>query len=183
MRAIESLLAGLLGLAAVAASPLGRAEVTASGPSGFSLKTELTLAAKPDDAFTRFLRIGSWWSDAHTYSGKAVNMTLDAKPGGCFCERLPRGGFVKHMDVLFSAPGKGLRLGGGLGPLQDIGANGVLALTFKPEGEQTHLTMTYSVSGFAAGNRYPELAPLVDQVLTEQMARFKQFVDTGKPTG
>jgi hypothetical protein len=172
----------LLGLA-----PLARAEVTASGPPGFSLKIEVPVSARPDEVFTRFLRIGEWWSDAHTYSGKAANMTLDANPGGCFCERLPRGGFVRHMAVVFFAPGKTLRLEGGLGPLQGMGASGVLSFEFKPESAgpeaaATRLTVTYTVTGFAAGKGLAELAPAVDEVIAEQVARFKRFAETGKPT-
>jgi hypothetical protein len=181
MRQTKPLLAGISGLLAVLATAPGRAEVTASGLSGFSLKIEVPLADRPDDAFFAFLRIGRWWSDEHTYSGQAINMTLDAKPGGCFCERLPRGGFVRHMDVVYSAPGKGLRLSGGLGPLQDMGASGLLAIMFKPDGHDTRLIVTYTVSGFASGKGYAELAPVVDGVLTEQFARFKRFAETGKP--
>jgi hypothetical protein len=172
-----------LGLLAVLLPPAGRAEVTASGPSGFSLKIEVPVAAAPNEAFFGFLRIGRWWSDEHTYSGKAVNMTLEARPGGCFCERLPRGGFIKHMDVVYSAPGEGLRLSGGLGPLQPMGAGGLLAITFKPDGDHTRLIVTYTVSGFPGGMGFLELAPLVDRVLNEQLARFKRFAETGKPTG
>lgn len=168
---------------ALVASPAGWAEVTASGPSGFSLKTEVSLPGKPETAFASFLRVGQWWSDEHTYSGKATNMTLAAEPNGCFCERLPQGGFVKHMEVLYSAPGQALRLGGGLGPLQQMGATGVMTLIFKPEGDQVRLIMTYGVSGFAGDIGFAGIAPLVDRVLTEQLTRFKHFTETGKPTG
>jgi hypothetical protein len=177
----KPLLAGIVGLLAVLATPSGRAEVTASAPSGFSLKIETPLATAPNDAFFGFLQIGRWWSDEHTYSGKAVNMTLDARPGGCFCERLPHGGFVKHMDVVYSAPGSGLRLSGGLGPLQQMGAVGLMAVTFQPDGNGTRLIVTYTVTGFAGGKGYTEIAPAVDGVLAEQVRRFKRFAETGKP--
>jgi hypothetical protein len=186
MRRIKSLLTGISGLLAALATAPGRAEVTASGPSGFSLKIETTVTTSPDDAFFSFLRIGRWWSDGHTYSGNAVNMTLDARPGGCFCERLPRGGFVRHMEVVYSAPGKGLRLSGGLGPLQEMGAIGLMAIAFKPEGPErndTRLIVTYTVNGFATGKGYADIASAVDGVLAEQVARFKRFVETGKPAG
>ena len=161
------------------------AAVTASGPSGFSLKVEVPVAAPPEEAFARFLRIGQWWNSEHSYSGDAAtNMTLDANPGGCFCEKLPNGGFVKHMDVVFSAPGKLLRLQGGLGPLQDIGASGVMSFTFKADGSDgkaTKVTLTYNVSGFVPGKGLGELAPAVEGVLSEQMARYKRFVEGAKP--
>lgn len=175
--------ASVLPLLLVVAAPAG-ATVTASGASGFSLKLETTVAASPDDAFARLVQIGQWWSSAHSYSGDAANMTLDGKPGGCFCEKLPKGGFVRHMDVVFFAPGQALRLQGGLGPLQDLGASGVMAFAFKSEGagsKNTRVTLTYTVSGFGAGKGLAEIAPAVEGVLAEQLARFKRFVDTGKP--
>ncbi|HEY7581136.1 MAG TPA: hypothetical protein VH855_26375 [Acetobacteraceae bacterium] len=175
-----ALIAGLLG---ALSTPSGHAAVAASGPPGFSLQLETTVSASPDHAFRDFLRIGRWWSPKHTFSGDAALMTLDAKPGGCFCESLPGGGFVRHMDVVFSAPGKTLRLEGGLGPLQGMGASGVMSLTFKPdgpEGKATRLTLTYTVSGFATGKGLGEIAPAVDGVLAEQLSRFKRFAETGE---
>ncbi len=53
-----------------------------------------------------YFEIGNWWSDAHTYSGKASNLTLRNEPGGCFCETLPGGGFVRHASLEYSDKGK-----------------------------------------------------------------------------
>src|SRR5689334_1812369 len=145
MRAIKALTTASLGLFAVSATSAGWAEVTASGPSGFSLKLETTIAGTPADAYSHFTQIGRWWNPAHTYSGDAANLTLSAKPGGCFCETLPGGGFVKHMDVAYAAPGKAVRLLGGLGPLQGMGASGALTFDFKADGPITRLTVTYVV--------------------------------------
>jgi uncharacterized protein YndB with AHSA1/START domain len=180
----RSLITGTSVLLLAAIAPPGHAEVAASGPSGFSLKIELPIAAPPDEAFRSFIQLGRWWNPAHTYSGNASNLTLTPRPGGCFCERLPGGGFVKHMDVIYSAPGKELRLAGGLGPLQNMGAAGVMSLRFKPEAgsKSIQLTMTYTVSGFAAGPGYAPLAAPVDAVLMEQLTRFKRFAETGKAT-
>jgi hypothetical protein len=164
-------------------TPPAQGAVTASGPPGFSLKLETTVAVSPADAFGQFVQIGRWWSPTHTYSGDAHLMTLDTKPGGCFCESLPGGGFVRHMDVVFSAPGKALRLSGGLGPLQELGATGVMSFTFKPDGaagKATRVTLTYTVSGFATGKGLGEIAPAVDGVLSEQLSRFKHFAETGE---
>jgi hypothetical protein len=176
-RALRALIPGVLAAAAVPA----QAEVTASGPSGFIVKVELPVAVAPADLYTRFTQIGRWWNDAHTYSGKASNMTLESRVGGCFCEALAEGGFVRHMDVVFAMPGKALRLSGGLGPLQEMGASGLMALQFKAEGTGTRLIMTYTVSGFANGKGYTDVAPAVDGVMTEQLTRLKRFAETGKP--
>jgi len=181
MRSIKSLATGLAGLWAVLAIPAAQAEVTAIGPSGFSLKIDTSVAGTPTDAFNRLMQIGRWWNGEHTYSGNAANLTLTAQPGGCFCETLPGGGFVKHLDVVYVAPGKTLRLAGGLGPLQAMGATGAMTFDLKAEGANTRLTVTYVVSGFVSGQGFATLAPAVDGVLAEQVARFKRFAETGKP--
>jgi hypothetical protein len=167
----------LLVLGAVPAA----AEVTASGPSGFIVKIEVPIAARAEDVYNHFVQIGSWWSDGHTYSGKASNLTLQSGVGGCFCEALANGGFVRHMDVVFAMPGKGLRLSGGLGPLQEMGASGLMALQFKAEGAGTRLQLTYTVSGFQKDKDLESVAPAVDGVLREQLSRLKRFAETGKP--
>ena len=155
--------------------------MTASGPTGFIVNIEVTVAARPEEVYDRFVQIGSWWNDAHTYSGKASNMTLESRPGGCFCEALANGGFVRHMDVVFAMPGKALRLSGGLGPLQELGVSGLMALQFKADGARTRLQLTYTVSGFQQSKDVESIAPAVDGVLKEQITRLKRFAETGKP--
>ena len=51
----------------------------------------------------------------------AKNLSIDARPGGCFCEKLPNGGGVEHARVVYVAPREVLRLSGALGPLQGVG--------------------------------------------------------------
>ena len=181
MSRTNSLWTGITAVLLVLAAAESHAEVTASGPSGFSLKIELPVTVAPTEAFRRFLEIGQWWNSEHTYSGKSANLRLESKAGGCFCETLPDGGFVKHMDVVYSAPGKVLRLAGGLGPLQGMGATGIMGFQFKPEGATTRIILTYTVSGFGTGKGLAEVALPVEGVLTEQLTRFKRFAETGKP--
>ncbi|MBX5463585.1 MAG: ATPase [Steroidobacteraceae bacterium] len=168
-------------VAVACAQAPARAEVTSSGTDGFAMKIDLPVAAPPDRVFERFLEIGRWWSDEHTYSGHASNMTLRNEPGGCFCETLPNGGFIRHAAIEYSDPGKALYLSGALGPLLTLGAHGLLAVQFKAEGEGSRLVATYVVSGFPQGKGFAELAPLVDQVLLEQFTRLKRYVETGRP--
>lgn len=168
-------------LTTVTAAAPAQAEVTASGPTGFIVRIELPVAAAPGVVYDRFLQVGRWWNEAHSYSGKAANLTLENRIGGCFCETLADGGFVRHMDVVFAMPGKVLRLSGGLGPLQAMGASGVMSVQFKPEGTGTRLSLVYPVSGFADGKGLTDIAPAVDGVLAEQLTRLKRFVETGKP--
>jgi hypothetical protein len=83
------------------------------------------------------------------------------------------------MTVVF-ADGHGLRLFGGLGPLQSTGAAGHLGFALKAVGATTELTATYDVGGYAKGGLAETWAAPVDAVLGEQVARLKTYVETGK---
>src|SRR5215469_13952703 len=98
-------------------SPAVRAEVKDSTPGGFTIKSTVTIHASPADVYRRLVgEIGNWWSSGHTFSGDAHNLAIEERPMGCFCEKLPNQGGVRHMEVVFVAPGKTLGLIGGLGP-------------------------------------------------------------------
>jgi hypothetical protein len=159
-------------LALASAAP-AHGEIVASAPDAFTSKHEVVVPLAPAAAYARLLRIADWWDSAHTYSRDAANLTLDAKPGGCWCEKLPDGGFVEHMHVLFAWPGKMLRLSGALGPLQEIGAGGVMTFALQAEGTGTKVTLTYAVRG-AAGT-LEKLAVPVDTVLGQATKRFADF--------
>ena len=49
---------------------------------------------------------------------------MELHAGGCFCERLKDGGSVQLLQVVYAAPGEGLRLRGALGPLQTEASTG-----------------------------------------------------------
>ena len=70
------------------------------------------------------------------------------------------------------APREALRLEGGLGPLQRLGAGGALSFTHKREPSGgARVVAEYAVSGYAPAG-LDELAGAVDQVLGAQLARF-----------
>jgi uncharacterized protein YndB with AHSA1/START domain len=161
-------------------SSTARAEVVDSAAGGFTVKQTLSVAAPAAKAWAALIDPRSWWDKSHTWSGDAANLSLDAKPNGCFCEKLPGGGGVRHMTVVYAEPRKLLRMSGGLGPLQDLAVSG--AMTFKlteAEGKTT-LEMTYKIGGYAPTG-LGALATPVDGVLGEQLARWKRKVETGKP--
>ena len=167
----------ILCAAFVAASPhLALAQFVA--PYGFTVRTQVSIRKSPAQVYDALVQVGQWWNSAHTYSGDAKNLSLDARPGGCFCERLPMGGGVEHMRVIYAAPGELLRLSGGLGPLQGLGVAGSMSMKLTPAGGGTTLELTYSVGGFSEGG-FNQLAPAVSGVVTEQMNRLKSFVETG----
>ena len=156
-----------------------RAEVVDTSANGFRLKTVTQVAAPPAGVFKAIGEIGHWWSDAHTYSGKAGNMTLPLLANGCFCEALPGGGGVRHGVVALVIPDQLLRLSAALGPLQDEGVSAALTFALKPASGGTELTVTYNVGGLR--ERMVSLAPGVDGVLTEAVGRLKAYAESGKP--
>jgi len=83
---IKSILTGA-GMA-LAAAP-GQGGVVAGSDAGFVVQASVDVALAPDAAYALLAEPGRWWNSAHTYSGDARNMGLEAKAGGCFCEILP----------------------------------------------------------------------------------------------
>ncbi len=84
------------------------------------------------------------------------------------------------MTVVFAAPGKELRMTGGLGPLQMLGVTGTLIWKIAADGNGSQLELTYRVGGYRAGG-LGELAAPVDAVLRAQLLRLKSLVETGRP--
>ena len=75
-----------------------QAAVVDSTQAGFLVRSEVVVQAAPDSVYRALTaRIGAWWSSEHTFSGVSRNLSLDAVPGGCFCESLPEGGGVRHL--------------------------------------------------------------------------------------
>ncbi len=164
----------------VAGTGLAAAEVADSSATGFTVKATLSIQAAPDEVYRRLIRIGDWWDSEHTFSSDAHNLSIEEKAGGCFCEKLPNGGGVRHLEVLFVAPGKVLRMGGGLGPLQGIAANGSMTIKLTPADGGTKLETTYAVAGYLPAGMNTLAAP-VDLVLTNQFVRLKNYIERGDP--
>jgi uncharacterized protein YndB with AHSA1/START domain len=169
-------------LACLATAPPAHAEVADSAANGFTIKIERQLEAPPLEAWQALVdRVGAWWHPDHTFSGDAANLSIDARAQGCFCERLPPDGELRHLTVVYADPGKLLRLTGGLGPLQGLGVAGSLTIELAPQGDGAKLTLTYAVGGYVDGG-LAGWAPAVDGVLSEQMDRLTRYVATGIPT-
>ena len=167
--------------ALVFAQAYAAAEIADSSSSGFTFKMTVNIQAPPDAVYKQLIAIGNWWNPSHTYSDDAHNLSIEEKPGGCWCEKLPNGGGVRHMEVVLLMPGKLLVMRGGLGPLQSIAATGAMKISLFPATGGTRLDVRYIVGGyFPAGMN--TLSGAVDEVLTEQFTRFKSFVETGSPT-
>lgn len=124
-RLCAALFGAVVSLTLIAASRTSAAAVDVAA-GGFTLRDSVEIAAPPDKVYAALIQPARWWSSAHSFSGDAANMTLDARAGGCWCETLPNGGSVLHMTVVFAAPGKTLRLRGALGPFQALAVDGVM---------------------------------------------------------
>lgn len=170
---------GMLVLACSLAPGWLAAEVLDSSASGFTAKETLTIQAPPQEVYRRIFRIGDWWSSAHSFSQDAHNLSIEEKVAGCFCEKLPAGGGVKHMEVVYLAPGK-IVLHGALGPLQAIAATGSMQIQLSAAEGGTKVEVTYAVAGYLAAGLNTWAAP-VDGVLQEQFTRLKSYVEHGDP--
>jgi hypothetical protein len=166
---IRLLLAGAV-LASAIVVP-AHAEVKASAPDSLVLHYEGQVPLAREAAWKRLVALGTWWSDAHTYSGSASNMTVDPMAGGCWCEVWP-GGEIEHGRVVLAMPNQTLRFSTALGPLQDLGVNGALTITLEDGAASgaTSVTWDYKVVGSSLTNLEP-LAKLVDGVMQEQFDR------------
>ena len=151
-------------------------------PTGFLVKFDVNVNAPVAKVYDVLVgQVGSWWNPEHTYSHDAKNLSIDPRPGGCFCEKLPNGGGVEHLRVVYVAPREVLRLSGGLGPLQASGVAGSMTWKLTGDGDHTRVQLSYSVGGFIGGG-FDKIAPAVESMLNEQLNRLKQFTETGKPT-
>ena len=158
-----------------------RAEVREATTTHAAFQYAITVQATPTRAYAALIDVPHWWSPKHTFSGNAANLRLDARAGGCWCEKLPGGGSVQHMTVTAARPGAQLRLSGALGPLQDGDLTGNMTWTLESakNGGAT-LTMSYLIDGYFPGG-LDQLSGVVDQVLAEQVGRLQRFIETGRP--
>jgi uncharacterized protein YndB with AHSA1/START domain len=160
------------------AAPAG-AEVVDSAPNGFALKYVNDISRPPAAVYRAIVDIARWWDASHSFSGQAANLSLDARAGGCFCERLP-GGSVQHMVVIHADAPRTLILQGGPGPLASLGVAGAMEWKLTERNGGTHLEVTYNAGGYVTGG-FAQLAPVVDGVFALQVRRLKTFAETGRP--
>ena len=167
----------LLGSLLLVSAPAS-AEVVSSSANGFEVSNGVNLVIPVNQAYAAFSRLGTWWSDEHTYSGKAANIQLTLRPGGCFCEAIPTGGGVEHMRVSVVQPNERIVMSGALGPVLYEAASGVMDVKFERIAGGARVTMNYRAAGFAKDDA-DKMAPLVDQVLAEQLKRYRAYAAKG----
>ena len=169
----------MLLLALLLAVPLAQAELLDAGPGGFTTRHVVDLPVPPAELYRVLVEeVSQWWSPEHSWSGDAANLYIDAKPGGCFCERLADGGWVEHLRIVYLAPGKEIRLQGALGPLQQMGLQGAMLWLIEPSESGSRLSFTYIVHGFQEDG-FKALGPGVDSVVGMQLQRLAARVGSG----
>ena len=149
-------------------------------PNVFVVESTATTKAAPAAVYRALIRVSKWWDPAHTWSGSAKNLSLDARAGGCFCEKLEGGGAVQHARVIWAQPGKKMKLEGAFGPLQDMAVDALLSFALEPDGAGTKIKLTFRSSG-AFTMDSAKLAPGVDFVLSGQLKRLAAFADGAIP--
>ncbi|MBA4803437.1 MAG: SRPBCC family protein [Brevundimonas sp.] len=151
------------------------AEIASRSADSFTLTYERPVSAAPDAILAAIGRPAGWWSDAHTWSGSASNLTVDLRPGGCWCEALPGGG-VRHGEAVLVWPERRMvRFDAPFGPLQGMAADAVLTISWAEAetGSARLLKWSFVVSAPGAG----ALAEPVDAVIGEQFARLADHLD------
>ncbi|MES1195489.1 MAG: hypothetical protein ABUL58_00905 [Steroidobacter sp.] len=87
--------------------------------NGFVVLEGLAINAPPQKFYETLLgKVGEWWNPEHTFSGDSKNLSIEAKPSGCFCENFPKGGGVEHMRIVYLSLNSTAVMSGALGPLQ-----------------------------------------------------------------
>jgi uncharacterized protein YndB with AHSA1/START domain len=170
--------ASILCMAPMLAVAPATAAVLSAGDHGFEVQHSVNLVVPPAEAYAAFAQIGGWWDNQHSYSGDAKRLTLNLRPGGCFCETLDDGGGVEHMRVAYVQPGERVVLTGSLGPMLYEATSGVMDVRFERIAGGTKVSLSYRVAGFAKGGA-AAMAPVVDQVLGTQMKRYRSFSAAG----
>jgi hypothetical protein len=165
----------ILGCALTAGAAQGT--VLNAGPSGFTVEHEVIVAApRPEVWDTAINDVGAWWNSSHTVGGDASRLQIEARPLGCFCERLAGEDGVVHLLVTTVSSGVMLRMTGGLGPLGLMGVNGNFTWEFFDADGGTRVRFTYAVGGYHPGGLHA-LAEPVDDVIGDALLRMQAHVE------
>ena len=170
-----------IGLAAGIAAPAAAA-VKDAAANGFTVENERTVAVDAATAWKALTDdVDRWWPKDHTWWGRDSRLSIDARAGGCFCERSEDGRRqAAHMTVSFVDPGKTLRLLGGLGPLQGMGLSGAMEFRLSPAKDGgTRIVLFYRAGGYTPDD-LSKFAPVVDKVQGLQLGGLADYLERGR---
>jgi uncharacterized protein YndB with AHSA1/START domain len=170
----------LAAMAVLALTGAARAEVVSAEPNGAVIRETFTVDVPAARVFAAMLEPRRWWNVDHTFSHDVDNLFVDTRNGGCLCERLPGGGHVRHLSVVYFEPGREIRFEGGMGPMQTSGTTGHMAWRVSEAGGHTTVTWTYALGGYFPGG-IAAFAPAADAMLGEQTSRLRNYLTSGRP--
>ena len=167
MRPMIAAMALAVAGAGIAVPTASAANIVQQDERGFRIIHIVETDASPAAVWRTLIDPAKFWNPEHSFSGDAANLSLEAAPGGCFCEIADHLG-VEHARVVYIEPGVRLRLRGSLGPLQQDAVTGILTFVLRERATGgTTISVEYSVSGNFRG-ALPRLAAAVDAVIAEQ---------------
>ncbi|GAB3285813.1 hypothetical protein [Parahaliea aestuarii] len=159
----------LLSLSLLLSAPLLRAEVVSASDTHFVLQHQARSALGAEALWQRLIHPERWWNPAHSYSGSADALSLEARAGGLWLEQWP-GGSVAHGRVLMVQEGSLLRLEAPFGPLQGLGAYTVWTIEVGAGGDGSVVSFR-EVAQAPPGSDMTRMSAAVDQVKREAIGR------------
>ena len=99
---------------------------------------------------------------------------------GCFCEKLPNRGSVRHMEVVFLARGRRSAWPARLDRSNRSPQTGACVSSLRRRKVARNSKSFTQWRGYVPAGMQTWAAP-VDSVLTEQFTRLKNFIERGDP--
>jgi len=151
------------------------AEVKDASAQGFTLENRETVPVSAMAAWNALVNdVDVWWPRDHTW-WKGSTLSIDARAGGCFCEK-DGGRETQHQQIVFVDPGRLLRMVGGLGPAQGLGLSGVIEFRLAAaDGGGTTITMFSRTGGYTPDD-LRSLAPLADRVNKQMLGALAAYL-------
>lgn len=152
------------------------AEIVDVAANGFEIRQQVRINASPEKVWDTLIVPARWWSSDHSFSGSSANITIDPRVGGCWCEALPNGGGVRHLELTQIAPPKSLVFRGALGPFYNLAADGALSFTLATNGAETDVTVVFRAGGYVKDG-FQKWAGAVDGVFAQQIRNLKKSLE------
>lgn len=164
MRAVFT---ALLCVGLVALAGPATAEIESRSTDGFVLSHAAPAPVTPVRLDQLVGGLPHWWQGSHTYSGDAANLSVEATPGGCWCERLPDGTVFEHARIREIEADR-VVLDAPLGPLNGIASRAVLTFATAADGA---VTLRFEVEGEGVG----AYAEPVEAVMAQAFGRMVAY--------
>lgn len=150
------------------------ANVSYASQSGFITENTQNSSADPATTWNALVnQVDNWWPKDHSWW--RGTFSIDTSAGGCFCERSGSNS-AEHMRISLVLPPSTLVMTGGLGPLQGMGVYGALTWKLDAIDTGTRVTLTYRVQGYAPPEGFADLAPVVDEVQSQQLNSLIRYI-------